>query len=108
MIDLVAFITAKSGKRGQLLKAMLANLPNVLEEDGCIEYRPTIDLDRASRIQTEAGPDTVVVIEKWRDRSALRKHMNAPHMVEYANAVKDLVSDRKIFFLGNAAGGRTN
>ncbi len=102
MIVLLAFITAHPEKRESLLEAMLENLPMVLAEDGCIEYRPTIDREGSSRIQTLAGPDTVVVVEKWRDRDALKAHMNAAHMVRYAEKVAPLVSTRQIFMLSEA------
>lgn len=102
MISLVAFITAKPGHRPDVLAAMAGILTEVRGEDGCIEYRPTIDIDRSSRVQTPAGPDTIVVVEKWRDREALRAHMNAPHMVSYAALTRDLIADRKVYFLVDA------
>lgn len=99
MINLIAFITTVPGRRNEVLGIMRENLPRVLAEAGCIEYRPTTDYPNASRIQTEAGAETIVVIEKWRDREALRAHMNAPHMVDYATKVGDLIAQRQIYIL---------
>ena len=38
MIHVVAVLTAKPGKRDEVLKAFRANVPNVKAENGCIEY----------------------------------------------------------------------
>ncbi len=105
MINLVAFITAENGRRDEVLARMRNIIGQVRAEDGCIEYRPTIDIAKASRIQAEAGNNTVIVIEKWRDREALRAHMNAPHMVKYSAQVKDLIAERRVFFLADALVG---
>ena len=37
MIHVIAVITAKPGKRAQILEAFRANVPNVRAENGCIE-----------------------------------------------------------------------
>ena len=102
MISLIAVITVKEGCRSEILNAISDILSDVRAETGCLEYRPTIDIEGASRIQTLAGPDTIVVIEKWCDRQALRNHMNAPHMVSYAEKTRDLIAERRIYFLTDA------
>lgn len=106
MINLVAFITAIEGRRADVLALMRENLAAVRAERGCIEYRPTVDLEKASRVQTLAGDDTIVVIEKWEDRDALRAHMNAPHMIAYADASKNLITQRAVYFLGDVDASR--
>jgi len=45
MIHVIAVITAKPGLRAQLLDLFRANVPNVLAEDGCIEYGAAMDID---------------------------------------------------------------
>lgn len=103
MIQVVAIITAKPGKRDEILAAARANLEAVRAEDGCIEYGPFIDTEDAGRIQSPVGPDTFVVVEKWASLDALKAHARAPHMAEYANKVKDLIADRKVHVLSSAA-----
>ncbi len=64
MIHGIAIITAKRGQRDAILQLFRANVPNVLAEQGCIEYQPTVDSAPVLKFQTEFGADTFVVIEK--------------------------------------------
>lgn len=102
MIHVIAIITAKPGQRGVVLDAFRANMPAVHAEDGCIEYGPVIDAEGMGGFQTRVGPDTFVVIEKWRDIDALKAHATAPHMAAYAAKVKELLADRVIHVLSPA------
>jgi len=45
MIHVIAIITAKPGKREEVLAAFRANMPAVHGERGCIEYGPAIDAE---------------------------------------------------------------
>ena len=99
VVHVVAVISAKPGKRSEVLEAFHSNMPNVLAEDGCIEYLPTIDAKEAGGLQTEIGPDSFIVIEKWESLEHLKAHAAAAHMKEYALKVKDLLVDRSIHVL---------
>jgi quinol monooxygenase YgiN len=99
MIHVVAHLTTKPGKRAEVLAAFHANMPAVHAEDGCIEYQPVVDADGFGAFQTKLGPDSFMVIEKWRDAAALKAHAVAPHMAAYGAKVKDLVSGRVIHVL---------
>lgn len=103
MIHVIAIITAKPGQREAILEAARANVPVVRAEDGCIEYGPAIDAEGLGSFQTRFGPDTFVVIEKWRDAQALKAHAAAPHMTAYSAKVKDLIASRVIHVLSPAA-----
>jgi quinol monooxygenase YgiN len=102
MIHVVAVITARPGKRAEVLKAFNANVPAVRGEEGCIEYGAAVDAEGAPSIQTKYGPDTFVVIEKWASPDALRAHAHAPHMLAYAEKVKPLLAERIIHILSPA------
>ena len=102
VVHVVAVISAKPGKRSEVLKAFHANRPNVLAEDGCIEYSPTIDALEGGSMQKKIGPDSFVVIEKWESLEHLKAHATASHMKEYALKVKDLLVDRTIHVLAPA------
>ena len=91
MIYVLATIELNTGTRSQFLELMLANVPLVEAEDGCLEYQPVIDTETGLPAQGDLRPDTVVVVEKWRDLDALRAHLQAPHMLAYREKVKDLV-----------------
>lgn len=99
MIHVVALITTKPGMREQVLEAFRANVPAVRAEDGCIEYGPAIDAEGLGGFQAKVGPDTFVVIEKWRDIAALKAHAAAPHMAAYAAKVKDMLAGRVVHVL---------
>jgi quinol monooxygenase YgiN len=97
MIHIVAIITAKPGLRDQVLEVVKTNLPFVHAEDGCIEYRPLIDADGGDAAMF--GPDTFLVVEKWRDDAALDVHRKASYMASYLDKTKDLVAGRHVHIL---------
>ena len=91
MIHVLATVTLTPGTRDQFLKVFNANVPNVLAEDGCIEYGAAVDAITDIRSQPKARPDVVVVVEKWRDLAALKAHSAAPHMTTYREAARDFM-----------------
>ena len=99
MIHVIAVITAKPGKRAEVLAAFNANVPAVRAEQGCIEYGAAVDAEGAPSIQTRYGADTFLVVEKWQSLDALKAHAAAPHMAAYAAKVKDLLAARVIHVL---------
>ena len=102
MIHVLAIITARPGQRNAVLEQFRANIPAVLAEPGCIEYGPAIDMQGAPPFVTALGPDSFVVIEKWRDAAALAAHAAAPHMQAYGAKVKDMLASRVIHVLSPA------
>ena len=102
MVHVIAIITAKPGKREEVLKHFRANVPAVRAEKGCIEYGAAVDAEPAPPVQTKWGPDTFLVIEKWESLEALKAHAAAPHMGAYAAKVKDLLAGRVIHILSPA------
>jgi quinol monooxygenase YgiN len=102
MIHVLAVITAKPGKRDEVLGHFRANVPAVRAEKGCIEYGAALDADPALPVQTRYGPDTFVVIEKWESLDALKAHAAAPHMAAYGAKTKELLASRVIHILSPA------
>lgn len=90
MINVLASIQLKSGSRDEFLKHFTDNVPAVLQEAGCIEYFPAVDVESGLEIQ-ELDADSVTVIEKWESLDALHAHLRAPHMAAYKEKVKDIV-----------------
>jgi quinol monooxygenase YgiN len=101
-VHVLAIITAKPGRRAELLQAFQANVPNVHAEDGCIEYVATVDAEGAGDVQTRFGEDTFVAVEKWAGLDALKAHAAAPHMAAYAAKTRDLIASRVIHVLSPA------
>jgi quinol monooxygenase YgiN len=102
MIHVIAVITAKPGKRDEVLRHFRANAPAVRAEQGCIEYGAAVDADPALPVQTKYGPDTFVAIEKWESMEALKAHAAAPHMAAYGAKTKELLASRVIHVLSPA------
>ena len=99
MIHVIAVVTAKPGKREEVLKHWRQIVPAVRAEKGCIEYGAAIDADPALPVQTKYGPDAFVVVEKWESMDALSAHAVAPHMKAYGAKTKDLLASRVIHIL---------
>ena len=99
MIHVIAIITAKPGMREKVLREFHANVPNVLAEEGCIEYGPVIDAEDVGPFQTKLGQDAFMVVEKWASIEALRAHAAAPHMQAYGARTKDMLASRVIHVL---------
>ena len=99
MIHVIAIITAKPGKRDEVLGHFRANVPAVRAEQGCIEYGAAVDVDGKG---PKFGSDTFVVIEKWESTDALKAHGAAPHMAAYAAKTRDSIASRVIHVLSPA------
>ena len=99
MIHVIAVITAKPGKRAEILQHFRGNVPNVHKEKGCIEYGAAVDAENALAFQTKWGPDTFLVVEKWESMEALKAHAAAPHMAAYGAKTKELIASRVIHIL---------
>jgi quinol monooxygenase YgiN len=99
VIHVVAIITAKPGRRDEVLREFLANIPAVHAEEGCIEYGPATDVDALGPAQAVIGPDAFAVIEKWASVEALQAHARAPHMASYGQRTRDMVASRVVHVL---------
>ena len=99
MIHVIAVITAKPGKRNDILQHARANLAAVRAEKGCIEYGPVLDAENALPFQTKLGPDAFMVVEKWESMDALKAHAAAPHMAAYGAKTKEMIASRVIHIL---------
>src|SRR4051794_29805445 len=100
MIHVVAIITAKPGKRDEVLAHFRANMPAVHAEAGCIEYGPAIDAEGGPG--AKYGADTFVVIEKWESLDHLKAHAASPHMQAYGAKTRELLANREIHVLSPA------
>ena len=102
MIHVIAIITAKPGKRADVIAAFQKIVPVVHKENGCIEYGAATDAEGMGSFQTKFGPETYLVIEKWSSPAALAAHSAAPHMAEFRDKTKDLIASRVIHVLSPA------
>lgn len=92
MIHVVATITVLPGRRAEFLAAFHELVPQVHAEVGCLEYGPAIDLATSIPGLPAIREEVVTVIEKWESVSALADHLAAPHMQQYREKVKEMVT----------------
>ena len=101
MIHVIAFIQVRKGRLDDFLTVFKANVPNVREESGCLEYVPTVDVPTEIPVQ-DRNSAVVTVVEKWNTLADLEAHLVAPHMRDYQEKVKDWVESVSIKVLTEA------
>ncbi len=90
MIHVIASIRVKEGSLEEYVALFKENVPNVLEEDGCVQYVPCVDADTGWKAQDLDG-QRMMVIEKWETMDALQAHSRAPHMAAFRKKAGHLV-----------------
>lgn len=91
MICVIAKIEVAEGRRDDFLAEFRKIVPRVLEEEGCLEYGPMVQVPTSIPAQAPGQDNVVTVVEKWASVEALEAHLIAPQMVEYRKSVKGLV-----------------
>ena len=92
MIQVIATIELKPGCREDFLPLLNDNVPKVKAEDGCLAYDPFVDIDSGLPVQGDISDNVVTLVEAWSSIEALHTHLKAPHMAEYRDKVKDMVT----------------
>ena len=83
MIALVATMTARKGKEGELIAAMKGLVAEVrTKEEGTLEY---------ILHQAQENPAVLMVYEKYKDGDALNAHMVTPHFQAAAAKLGELL-----------------
>lgn len=98
-VSVLARIETVPGQREAFLAEFAKIVPEVLEEDGCLEYGPTVDLPTSNPRQSLLGENVVMIVEKWTSLAALEAHLDAPHMHAYRPKVKDLIAHSSLHIL---------
>lgn len=101
MIHVIASITVKASERDAFIEIFKANVPHVLEEEGCVEYSATVDFPTEIPSQ-EKNVNVVTVIEKWESFPHLEAHFSAPHMLAYKSKVEGMVEEVSLRVLRDA------
>jgi len=91
MIHVIATIEVSPKGRDDFLKEFHRIVPEVLAEEGCISYGPTVDVETGIPAQGELRANVVTIVEQWESLEHLQRHLEAPHMLAYRERVKDLV-----------------
>ena len=99
MIYVIATIEVVAGKREQFLDEFRRLVPEVLSEQGCLFYGPTIDIPSGSPKQVPLRENVVTIVESWESLDHLHAHSVAPHMTPYRERVKDIVVSTELQIL---------
>ena len=97
MIRVVAVITAKPGRRDELLAAFRP-MSRRCGRNTVASNIAHADASGVGPVQAKFGPDTFVVLILGGARG-VRRHIAAPHMAAYAKKTKDLIASRAIHVL---------
>ncbi len=92
MIHVIATIEIHPGRRDDFLDEFRQLVPDVVAEDGCIDYGPAVDARTDISAQVPPRENVVTVIERWESLEHLKRHLAAPHMQTYRERVKDMVA----------------
>lgn len=95
MISVIATVQCRPGFRDRFLDEFHQIVPAVLQEEGCVEYGPTIDAVTDLNNQ-HCDDNRVTIIEKWESLEHLKAHLVAPHMMDYRPKVKDFVESTEL------------
>ena len=90
MIYVIAVSELKPGCRDEFIAAVKDNLAKVRAEDGCISYTLTGDFDSGFDAQLKSGENVLTFVECWESIDHLKNHLNAPHMQQFKEKVKDM------------------
>jgi len=71
-VSVIVLIEVQSGKREEQILAFNELSPQVLAEDGCLQYELKQNIDNKNHF---------VLLEKWESEEALSAHDKTPHMV---------------------------
>jgi quinol monooxygenase YgiN len=99
MIQVIAIITTRRGQRDPVLQLLRANMPKASAAKGCLAYDAGVDSVPTLNFQTELGPNTFVVTERWETLEAFEAHSTAPHMISYLAKTRDMIANRVIHVL---------
>ncbi len=89
MIAVIATIETTAMSRAALLSAIEELVPEVLAEEGCLEYGSFVDQDARFASQRPRA-NVVTMIEKWVSLEALDAHLQTPHMIAFRKATESL------------------
>lgn len=84
LLTVIAFMKAAPGKEDELRAALEALIEPTSQEKGYVNY----DLHQA-----EDDPGTFFFYENWESADDLDAHLAAPHLVDFAGRLDELLDD---------------
>ena len=84
LLTVIAYMRAAPGKRDELRAALEALIEPTSQEKGYVNY----DLH-----QSVEDPDRFLFYENWESGEDLDAHLAAPHLVEFAGRIAELLDE---------------
>ena len=84
LLTVIARMRARAGKEQELREALESLIPTTVAEKGCVNY----DLH-----QGVEDPRWFFFYENWDSAADLDAHLAAPHLVEFAGRLGDLIDE---------------
>jgi quinol monooxygenase YgiN len=84
LLTVIAYMRAAPGKRDELRAALESLIEPTSQEEGYVNY----DLH-----QGVEDPDRFFFYENWESGEHLDAHLAAPHLVEFADRIPDLLDE---------------
>lgn len=88
MRAIIAYLTAKPGLEDKFKEAMVAQAQRCLaNEPGCLQFDVT---------QDPKDPTRFVMLELYKDDTAIKAHQDSLHFKDFRPVVSELVAERKV------------
>ncbi len=101
MINVIASIQVKKGKKQEFVNSFKEYAVKVKKEKGCIDYFPAVDVKTGMPVQA-MDENVVTIIEKWESMDALNAHLASPEMQARMKEEADMVEGSSIKILQEA------
>ena len=88
-LKLLVNYTINPGQREAFLQKVAAIRPQILAEEGCVQYEYCLSANDVDR---------VVLVEQWDSREAQKVHLDQPHMTGIYAAEKEHVANVNLEF----------
>ncbi len=85
MIVIAGSVRVKEGALDRMISDASAMAVASRAEDGCVDYRFSVDLE---------DPNVVRLFECWRDQKVLEEHFSTPHFAHFSTAIEGAIEDR--------------
>ena len=84
MIYVIARMELNDNCMADMQQLLARTVPQVLAEEGCLQYTPCVDVDEETKEQF------ITIVEAWSSRETHKAHLAAEHMAAFREAAKSL------------------
>ena len=85
MLGLIAFVPVQEGKVDEAIRMIRELMAKVAGEEGTLSYT----LNRSNK-----DPNTLVMMERYKDKAALDFHSSTPHFKEFSSKLPPILAGK--------------